>query len=68
MCQLHFCLPKAATELFFSINHLDYPFFLTFGTEIGVVMAERFKNLTLGPWQASPYEHSVHKEFMGCLD
>lgn len=47
MCLLPFCLPRAATELFFSINHPDYPFFLTFGTAKGVVRAERFQNPTL---------------------
>lgn len=48
MCLLHFCLPKADTKLFFSINHPDYPFFLIIRTEKGVVRAERFQNPTLG--------------------
>lgn len=48
MCLFHFCLPKAATELFFGLNYPDYPFFLTFETEKGGTGAGRFQNPFLG--------------------
>jgi len=45
MCLLHFCLPKATTELVFGVNYPDYPFFLTFETEKGGMGQEGSKIL-----------------------